>query len=78
MEELINLAPDYNSGSGESGAVDGVFSPGFSSAPRAKMYQAWVFPELHPDEPQPVLKNWPVEDLEMFVWGYNKEGNVQL
>lgn len=61
-----SLIDDVPTRTSESGAVDGVFSPGFSSAPRSAMYQAWVFPELHPDERQPVLKNWTAEDYEEF------------
>lgn len=49
--------------------IDSVFSSGFSNAPRAKMYQSWVFPGLHPDEPQPVISNWSDEDRELFCGG---------
>lgn len=50
----------------DEGAIDTVFSSGFSSSARSAMYQAWVFPELHKDERQPVLKNWSAEDHEEF------------
>lgn len=31
------------------------------------MYRAWVFPDLFPDERQPVLKNWHPDDLEDYA-----------
>lgn len=42
-----------------------------------EMYEAWVFPELHVNQPQPVLSNWHPEDLAaycggMFTIGYNE------
>ncbi len=36
---------------------------------RGEMYEAWVMPELHPDEPQPVLSNWHPEDLAAYCGG---------
>lgn len=33
------------------------------------MYQAWVFPELFPEEPQPALQNWHPEDLAAYCGG---------
>lgn len=33
------------------------------------MYEAWAFPDLHPEEPQPVLGNWHEEDLVAFCGG---------
>lgn len=50
----------------DAGPLDSVFSSGFSSSPRADMYRAWVEPSLYPNERQPVLNNWPAEDL----WAY--------
>jgi len=50
----------------DSGTVDSVFSSGFSSSPRSEMYQAWVFPDIHPNERQPVLSNWDEEDMWAF------------
>ena len=46
--------------------MDSVFSASFSQSTRSEMYQAWVVPELFPDERQPVLSNWLSEDL----WAY--------
>ena len=34
-----------------------------------EMYQAWVMPELFPDQRQPVLKNWHPEDLAATCGG---------
>ena len=36
-------------------------------------YIAQVVPESFPGERQPVLKNWPAEDLEMFCGIYVRE-----
>jgi len=36
-------------------------------------YIAQVVPESFPGEKQPVLKNWPAEDLEMYCGIYGKE-----
>ena len=36
-------------------------------------YIAQVVPESFPGEKQPVLKNWPTEDLEMFCGIYVRE-----
>lgn len=33
------------------------------------MYQAWVMPELFPEERQPVLTNWDPEDLVAYCGG---------
>ena len=41
--------------------------------PRSDMYRAWVFPELFPNEMQPVLANWSDEDLEAFCGIYNRK-----
>lgn len=57
----------------EDSALDTVFSPAFSSSPRSAMYQAWVFPELHKEERQPVLRNWSDEDLEAFCGIYKRK-----
>jgi hypothetical protein len=50
------------------GMITSVFQPG-AVAVHAKMYQAWVTPELHPDEPQPRLENWPLEDKIAYCGG---------
>lgn len=54
----------------EAGIIDSVFAPGFSSSPMADMYRAWVYPEIFPDQRQPVLKNWTAEDLEEYCGTY--------
>ena len=36
---------------------------------RQKMYQGWVFPDLYPFQPQPVLDNSHIEDLAAFCGG---------
>jgi hypothetical protein len=38
----------------------------FSHNPRSSMYRAWAYPDSYPEERQPVLKNWPKEDLEDY------------
>jgi hypothetical protein len=45
-----------------------IFDPEVLDA-RAEMYKAWVTPDLFPDQPQPVLKNWHMEDLIAYVGG---------
>lgn len=40
-----------------------------------EMYQAWVMPELFPDERQPVLANWHPEDLAAYCGGQYAERN---
>jgi hypothetical protein len=40
---------------------------------QSEMYEAWVFPDLHPDERQPVLKNWHPEDLAAYCGGVYTE-----
>jgi len=55
-----NGAPD------DGAFVGDVFHGALSSAPRIDMYRSWVFPDLYPNERQPVLKNWSAEDL----WDY--------
>jgi hypothetical protein len=46
--------------------VDHILENEFSHNVRASMYRAWAYPESYPNEPQPVLKNWPQEDLEDY------------
>lgn len=41
----------------------------FNGMPASEFYRAQVFPELFPHQPQMVLDNWPLEDLEMYVGG---------
>lgn len=33
-------------------------------------YIAQVLPELHPEQPQPRLANWPTEEREMYCGEY--------
>lgn len=51
-----------------------IFDAMFNSQPRIDMYRSWVIPELFEGQPQPVLKNWPAEDLEAFVGGPYAKG----
>jgi len=52
--------------------MNDVFTGVMASAPRADMYRAWVAPDLFPNERQPVLKNWPAEDLEAYCGIYGR------
>lgn len=54
--------------------LDSIWAPDFSQTPRHDMYRAWVYPDLHPGEPQPRLENWPEDDLWAYC-GINREGN---
>jgi hypothetical protein len=49
-----------------------IFDPLFSGLARASMYRSWVFADLFPDEPQPVLNNWTAEDLQAFCGIYSE------
>lgn len=33
------------------------------------MYKAWAAPDVDPEQPQPVLKNWHPEDLVAYCGG---------
>lgn len=59
-----------------TGQMDSVFSPGFSSAACADMYRGWVFPDIYPNQRQPVLSNWPAEDLEDFCGIINTQERI--
>lgn len=52
----------------ECGMVTNIFDIGAVGV-RHDMYKAWVVPDLYPNEPQPVLKNWHPEDLAAFCGG---------
>lgn len=41
----------------------------FNGMPASEMYRAQLFPELFPHQPQMLLDNWSIEDLEMYVGG---------
>lgn len=45
-----------------------IFDNGSVGACQA-MYESWVFPELRPEERQPVLPNWCNEDLAAYCGG---------
>lgn len=61
----------------EFGMVTSIFDIGAVGV-RHDMYKAWAAPDIYPDEPQPVLRNWHPEDLVAYVGGeyaksaYNK------
>ena len=57
----------------EQSVMSTLFDPDFSQSPRNEMYRAHVFPDLYPDEPQPVLSNWSDEDLEAYCGIYTAE-----
>lgn len=46
--------------------IDSVFSFGMNNAPRINMYRSWVFPDLYPNEPKPVLANWCNDDIAAY------------
>lgn len=72
LQGLSEKSPAPPSRADESGSLDSVFSPGFSSCVRSEMYRAWVYPEIYPEQPQPRLVNWHPEDLVMFCGIYPK------
>jgi hypothetical protein len=41
----------------------------FNGMGGSEMYRAQIFPELWPNEPQMMLDNWSIDDLEMYVGG---------
>jgi hypothetical protein len=53
-----------------------VFDIGVLST-NSDMYQAWVFPELFPEERPPALQNWHPEDLAAFCGGVYTEGSSE-
>lgn len=55
---------------GDDFGLDNIFGSAFSQCARSDMYRAWVYPELYPNERQPVLSNWSVEDLEAYCGIY--------
>lgn len=57
----------------DGGFVGDIFHGALSSAPRIDMYRSWIFPDMYPEERQPVLKNWPDEDLADFCGIYNRK-----
>jgi hypothetical protein len=52
--------------------INSIFDSMFNSAARIDMYRAWVVPEMDPEQPQPVLSNWSVEELEAYCGIYGK------
>jgi hypothetical protein len=46
-----------------------LIDPLFNGMGGSEMYRAQIFPELFPNEPQMMLENWPLEDLEQYVGG---------
>jgi hypothetical protein len=50
--------------------LNNIFDERFNGAAAIEMYRAWVFPDIYPEERQPVLKNWPKEDIDEFVGRY--------
>lgn len=61
-QQMLSEADSSNDGA----FVGDIFHGALSSAPRIEMYRSWVFPDLYPNERQPRLENWPVEDLWVF------------
>ena len=53
-----------------------IFDSQFNGMAGASMYRAWNLPELFPDERQPVLSNWPAEDLEAYCGIYAQKEKV--
>ena len=49
--------------------MQNIIDPLFNGMPASEMYRAQLFPELWPHQPQMLLDNWPIEDLEMYVGG---------
>lgn len=49
--------------------VNTIFDAAMSGITHSQMYQAWVAPDLHPDEPQPRLESWHPEDLAAYCGG---------
>lgn len=50
------------------GMVSSVFDIG-AVAVAANMYRAWVTPSEYPNERQPRLENWPLEDKIAYCGG---------
>jgi hypothetical protein len=46
-----------------------IFDVSFGSMPGGTMYQEWAIPGTHPDERQPVIKNWHPEDRAAYLGG---------
>lgn len=62
----------------DSRADPDVMEQGFNGNDRTEMYRAWVFPELFPDEKQPLIENWSQEDREMYCGGEYTVGYRRL
>jgi hypothetical protein len=41
----------------------------FNGMGGSELYRAQIFPELFPHEPEMLLDNWSIDDLEMYVGG---------
>lgn len=54
--------------------MHGIFDPLFSSLPHSEMYRSWVYPDIDPEQRQPVLKNWHTEDLAAYCGGVYVNG----
>jgi hypothetical protein len=54
----------------DGGFPKDIFDGALNGMPGIEMYRAWVFPDMYPDERQPVLSNWSAEDLEAFCGIY--------
>src|SRR5690606_7772504 len=72
--EAQQAAYEENGAPADGAFVADIFHGALSGAPRIDMYRSWVWPDLYPDERQPVLKNWSDDDLVFFCGIYNREG----
>lgn len=53
--------------------VFNIFDDTFNGMPRSEMYRSWLVPDVFPHERQPVLSNWPADDLEAYCGVYSPE-----
>jgi hypothetical protein len=60
----------YTEDGGTVWGEEGIFSGALNGMPRIDMYRSWRYPEMYPDERQPVLSNWSPDDLEAYCGIY--------